>query len=119
MNKNHKSFFDFVKEYYENNQTKISNSIEKSKTATDQTIINFLLKEKNVDVKLLPTCYNLQDLFRKSLLHLPGHSYWEDNLENLFSSGWIYHFNAIPQNPRHVEYWMERIYNELYGEIND
>tara|TARA_Y100000034_G_C6839995_1_gene379906 strand:- start:218 stop:994 length:777 start_codon:yes stop_codon:yes gene_type:complete len=119
VNKIHKPFFDSIKEYYKNNQEKILNSIEKSKTATDQTIINFLLKEENIEVKLLPTCYNLQDLFRKSLLHLPGSSYWEDSLENLFSAGWIYHFNAIPQNPRHVEYWMERTYNELYGELND
>ena len=57
---------------------------------------------------------NLQDLFRKNLLHIPGHSWWEDSLENLYNSGWIYHFNAIPQNERHVAYWMERVYTELY-----
>ena len=29
-------------------------------------------------------------------------------------AGWVYHFNAIPQNDRHIGYWMERTYKELY-----
>ena len=57
--------------------------------------------------------YNLQDLFRKNLLHIPGHSWFPDELLYL-QAGWVYHFNAIPPNNRHVEYWMERTYNELY-----
>jgi len=34
----------------------------------------------------------------------------------LYNSGWIYQFNAIPQNPmnRDRNYWMKRIYEELY-----
>jgi len=114
VNNSHKQFFmDMIKYYWENSD-KIINTIGKLKTATDQTIINFLLTEHNIDVKILPPCYNLQDLFRKSLLHIPGHSWWEDNLENLYNSGWIYHFNAIPQNDRHANYWIERVYKELY-----
>ena len=58
--------------------------------------------------------YNLQDLFRKNLLHIPGHSWFPDELRFL-EAGWIYHFNAIPQNDRHVSYWMERTYKELYN----
>ena len=67
-----------------------------------------------VDVKILPACYNLQDLFRKNLLHIPGHSWWSDTLEGLYSAGWVYHFNAIPQNDRHANYWIERTFKELY-----
>ena len=29
--------------------------------------------------------------------------------------GWVYHFNAIPQNDRDMRYWMKRTYEELYG----
>ena len=75
-----------------------------------------MLKKWNIDVKILPQCYNLQDLFRKNLLHIPGHSWWEDNLDNLYNSAWIYHYNAIPSNPRDVTYWMKRTYEELYNE---
>ena len=109
----HKEFYNFVKDFYSNNQTKILKLAEEIKAGTDQTIINFLTKEYGVKVKYLDECFNLQDLFRKNLLHLPNHSWFPDELLFL-NAGWVYHFNAIPQNPRHVSYWMERTYKELY-----
>ena len=116
FNKKHKEFFEYVKQFYSTNRELIINSIEKSRTATDQTIINYLLKKQNIDLKILPSCYNLQDPFRKSLLHFPGHGWCEDTLTNLTMSGWIYHFNAIPGHPsnRDANYWIERTYKELY-----
>ena len=30
--------------------------------------------------------------------------------------GYVFHFNAIPQNDRDVAYWMKRTYEELYNE---
>ena len=58
--------------------------------------------------------YNLQDLFKKNLLHTPGRSWWEDELIFL-QAGWVYHFNSIPRGvDRSQSYWMERTYNELY-----
>ena len=80
-----------------------------------QTIINYMLRLNNIDVKILPPCYNLQDLFRKNLLHIPGHAWWHDSLKQLYMAGWVYHFNAIPHDAgRDVGYWMERVYKELY-----
>ena len=35
------------------------------------------------------------------------------------NAGWIYHFNSIPQTDRDTKYWMERTYNQLYGEIKN
>lgn len=113
VNKQHEELLKNIQVFYTNNLDKIKVLTEQIKAGTDQTIINYLLKEYNVDVKLMPECYNLQDLFNKHLLHIPGHAWWKDELIYL-DAGWIYHFNAIPQNPRHVEYWMERTYNELY-----
>ena len=84
--------------------------------SADQTICNYLLNQNNFKVKRMPECYNFQDLFRKNLLHMPGHSWWSDELIFL-EAGWIYHYCSIPgkgQQPRHVDYWMERTYKELY-----
>jgi|TARA_B100000287_G_scaffold205328_1_gene193696 lipopolysaccharide biosynthesis glycosyltransferase len=115
LNKTHKDFYKKVLEYYKGNSDKIIDTIAKLKTATDQTIINFLLVENNIDVKILPDCYNLVDLYRKNLLYLDTGHWWSDELHFL-EAGWVYHFNAIPPNSmgRDVSYWMERTYKELY-----
>jgi lipopolysaccharide biosynthesis glycosyltransferase len=115
LNKTHKDFYKKVLEYYKANSDKIIDTIAKLKTATDQTIINFLLVENNIDVKILPDCYNLVDLYRKNLLYLDTGHWWSDELHFL-EAGWVYHFNAIPPNSmgRDVSYWMERTYKELY-----
>jgi hypothetical protein len=93
----------------------ISWAEENIKASTEQTPRNFLVKKHNVDMKLMSERYNLQDMFRKNLLHLPNHSWWEDKLTFL-EAGWVYHFNAIPQNPhnRDQSYWIKRTYKELY-----
>lgn len=114
LNKNHKQFLDKVKNFYLDNKDIIPELTKKIKAGTDQTIVNFLVKKYNVDVTYLPDCYNLQDLFRKNLLHIPGNSWFSDDLHYL-DCGWVYHFNAIPQNPRHVQYWMDRTYQHFYG----
>jgi len=116
VNKLHRNFFESMKKYYSENSEKITIVVDKLKCGTDQTIVNYMLHKEKIDVKLLPTCYNLQDMFKKSLLHLPGYSWWPDTLENLWDSGWVYHFNSIPQNQynRDANYWIERVYKELY-----
>ena len=118
VNKKHKQFFqDIIKFYWENSDSLIY-AQENFKVGTDQTVLNYLLKKCDIGLKILPQCYNLQDLFRKNLLHITGHSWWEDNLENLYNSAWVYHFNAIPNNPRDANYWIERVYKDLYGDNN-
>ena len=118
VNKKHKQFFQDIIKFYWENSDKLLHAQEEFKVGTDQTPINYLLRKFNVDLKILPPCYDFQDLFRKNLLYLPGYSWWEDKLDNLYNSGWIYHFNAIPQNQynRDSAYWMKRVYEELYGE---
>ena len=115
VNKNHINFFESMKEYYSKNKQEIISTISQLKTATDQTILNFMLKINNVDIKILPNCYNLQDLYRKNLLYIHEQCWWTDELHFL-NAGWIYHFNAIPQNPmeRDANYWIKRTYNEVY-----
>jgi hypothetical protein len=112
-NKEHKPFFDIVKNLYLERGEEIKVHRDRIRASTGQTIVNFLLQKHNIETTTLSEAYNLQDLFRKNLLHIPQHSWFSDELHFL-NAGWIYHFNAIPQNPRDVKYWMERTYNYLY-----
>jgi len=114
LNKKHKPFIKEVLKWYDSNVDNINWAEENIKASTEQTPLNFLVKKHNVDMKLMSERYNLQDMFRKNLLHIPGHSWWPDTLEGMYSAGWVYHFNAIPQNDRHANYWIERAYKELY-----
>ena len=114
VNKKHKPFFDEIKDLYLNRGEEIKHYRDTIKASTGQTVVNFMLQKNNIEVTKLSEEYNLQDLFRKNLLHIPNHSWYSDDLHFL-QAGWIYHFNAIPQNDRHVDYWMERTYRELYG----
>jgi len=113
VNKKHKPFFDEIKDLYLNRGEEIKHYRDTIKASTGQTMVNFMLKKNNIEVTKLSEGYNLQDLFRKNLLHIPGHSWFSDDLHFL-DAGWVYHFNAIPQNPRDVSYWMERTYKHLY-----
>ena len=115
VNSNHKEFFETMKSYYLENEQKIQNTIDEVRASTDQTILNFMLVKNNIDVKILPQCYNLVDLVRKNLLYIDEKCWWTDDLHFL-DAGWVYHFNAIPVNSleRHTGYWMERTYKELY-----
>ena len=116
VNKEHEQFFNTIVDFYWENSDNLIYAQEKFKVGTDQTVINYLLNRYNIDVKLLPVCYNLQDMFKKNLLYLPDYSWWSDDLSNLYNSGWVYHFNSIPQNKynRNSHYWMERVYKDLY-----
>jgi len=108
-----KEFYKTVQRFYTDNIKEITQLANIIKAGTDQTIINYLVQQNQIELTYLPECYNLQDLFRKNLLHINGHSWWRDEL--IFTdAGWVYHFNAIPNNPRHVDYWLKRTYEELY-----
>ena len=117
VNSKHKEFYKVVMKFYKTNIEIIDHYKNQIKAGTDQTIINYLTQIYNIKKQILPECYNLQELHTKSLLHIPGYSYFEDELVFL-EAGWVYHFNGIPQNPsnRNVSYWMERTYKHLYDE---
>ena len=116
VGKKHKEFFDKVHKYYEDNVDKIKYAQNTFHVGNDQTPLNYLVRHFNIDLKIFTNCYNLQDIFRKNLLHFPNHSWFSDELHFL-KAGWVYHFNAIPQHERHAEYWLKRTYNHLYGEL--
>ena len=116
VNKEHKKFFEYVRDYYLENQNKVQNAIEQVRAGTDQTLINFLIRKQNVELNYLPIEYNLQDLHSKQLLFLHPQMWFEDKL--IFENcGYVFHFNAIPPNDmnRDASYWIKRTYEEFYG----
>jgi len=118
VNKEHRWFFDEMKKYYEGDAENIRKVIAEVKAGTDQTILNFMLDKHNVDMKILPNCYNLQDIWRKNLIVLDEEQqHWMEDKLYYLDAGWVYHFNAIPPNlkDRNQQYWIERTYEELYG----
>jgi hypothetical protein len=71
-----------------------------------------LINQREIDFKLLPYEFNMNDMARKELLG--------DDL--LFTKvGWIYQYNAIPNNTDNklTNYFMEKTYKHFYGELNE
>ena len=116
VNKEHKKFFNKVFDWYDNNKKEVIQSYDTLLTGSDIALMNCLRKEFGVELNLLSREFGLMDLVRKNLLYVDERSWWKDDLTNLYNSGWVYQFNAIPKNPlnRDRTYWMKRIYEELY-----
>ena len=120
LNKKHSKFCDEVYKFYHSNRDKLIYAQKKFLVGTDQTPINFLTRKFDIDLKWLPNAYNLHDPYRKGLLCIKNINWLfdhvPDKLDDLLNSGWVYHFNAVPQNPmgRDAGYWMKRTYEELY-----
>ena len=114
-NKNHKEFFDKVFKFYWENKDSIIESYDTLKTGSDIALLNCLRKEYNIELNILPREYSIMDVTRKNLLYFGNRQWWEDSIENLINSGWIYQFTSIPSNSmnRDRKYWMERIHKEL------
>tara|TARA_R110002012_G_scaffold234930_1_gene408599 strand:- start:6974 stop:7741 length:768 start_codon:yes stop_codon:yes gene_type:complete len=107
INKKHKPLFESMIELYNSNKELLIQMQEKFHTGTDQTPLNFMLQINNIDTKMLPYEFNMQDLPRKEILN-------EDL--TMTKIGWIYHFNCIPNNKdnKATYYWMKKTYDYLY-----
>lgn len=105
-NTHHKKFFKLITDFYWKHKN-ILKEVEKLHNGTDQTPVNFLIELNSIDLLLLPYEFNMIDMTRKEIL--------TENL--LFTKiGWLYHFNAIPNNVNNTltNYWMEKTYKYLY-----
>tara|TARA_B100001564_G_C20593174_1_gene648884 strand:+ start:446 stop:1213 length:768 start_codon:yes stop_codon:yes gene_type:complete len=116
FNESHKNYLNGLIDWYKSNSNELLQVFGKWNSC-DQTCINFYRESQELEMTLLPVCYNLQDLSRKNLLYFHPQHWWSDDLHFL-KNGWIYHFNAIPQNQmgRDANYWIKRTYEELYGD---
>jgi hypothetical protein len=107
FNKRHKDFFKKMLDFYFSNKDNLISMQNTFHTGTDQTPLNYLLQLEKVDIEYLPYEFNMCDMNRFEIL--------TDDL--LFTKlGWIYHYNAIPNNVNstRVHYFMEKTYKYLY-----
>jgi hypothetical protein len=111
LNKKHKKLYKDIINFYTENRESIVSVQKNFGVGTDQPIINFFLQKQNVDLKLLSYKFNMQDMALKEILT-------EDLL--FTKLGWIYHYNAIPDNHDSslTLYWMKKTYEELYDNIS-
>ena len=108
INEAHRDFFKQVIDFYNENAEMLRQVEREWHAGTDQTPVNFLIHDRNVDFKWLPYEYNMCDMVRKEAL--------TDDM--LFTKwGWIYQYNSIPNNQEDklTLYWMKKTYEYLYG----
>ena len=110
-NKSHKQFYKDIIKFYQENEPNIQ-EVQKFHVGTDQPMLNFLLRKHNIDMKLLPWEFSMSDMSRKEILN---------NNMTFTKCGWIYQYNAIPNNDDNklTEYFMKKTYDYLYGGGND
>ena len=110
FNKNHRDFIHKFLEFYNDNKEKIIEIQNTFHVGTCQPVINYFLRMNDVEVKLLPYEFNMVDLVRKEIL---------DEELTMTKVGWIYHYNAIPDNAdaSKTHHWMKKTYEHLYGNL--
>ena len=112
VNKKHKQFFNDIVNYYFTNQDTLIKLQDTFHVGTDQTPVNMLVHQRDIEFKLLPYEFNMCDMARKEILG--------DDL--LFTKiGWIYQYNAIPNNKDNqlTNHFMKKTYNHFYGELDE
>lgn len=108
VSKNHRPFFNSMVELYHTRSNEFIQMQNTYHVGTDQTPLNFMLQMNDIELEVLSYEFNMQDLANKEIL--------DENL-SFTDMGWIYHFNAIPNNTNNqgTLYWMEKTYTKLYG----
>ena len=112
VNKTHRQFFQDIVNFYFTYQDNLIKLQETFFNGTDQTPVNMLVHRNNIDLKLLPYEFNMNDMNRKEILN--------DDL--IFSKiCWVYQFNCIPNNYENklTHYFMKKTYEHFYGELYD
>lgn len=69
FNKKHKNIFEELKNFYYTNHDSILEKEDVSvKRGRDQPVLNYFLRMKNIDIKLLPIVYGVNHLYRREAL---------------------------------------------------
>jgi len=108
VNKDHRPFFNAMLEFYNEHKKTILWLQETYHVGTDQPVLNFLLNMYEIDLKILPYEFDMQDL----VLH---EGLTDDLL--FWKFGYVAHFNAIPNNVNSTisNDWMKRTYERTWG----
>jgi len=105
VNKTHREFFNTMREFYNQNSNTILWCQKTYGVGTDQTPLNYLLRQENVDVKTLSYKFNMSCMFAKEIVN--------EQFQHT-KSGYVMHFNGLPNKDISVPYWMEKTYKYLY-----
>jgi len=107
FNETHKPYFKAILDFYLLHKESIQ-QLQQYHVGTDQPVVNFLLRENNVELKLLPWEFSMADMARKEVL--------DENM-TFTKVGWVYQYNAIPNNKDNylTHYWMKKTYEYFYG----
>ena len=101
FNETHREFFESFKQLYLDNTDMFIEAQDKTvKKSTEQTVINYWLQIKNIDVNLdLPLAFKLTHLHRKEMF---SHNWQlnEDQTPFFLKYGYVWFFNGIPKNDR-------------------
>lgn len=104
-NKNFQFVHETLLDFYWKNKEKVLYCQKHYGVGTDQPLINLITNQIDVEVKILPYQFNMQDLPRKNVL---------DERMLFTNIHGIFHFNAIPGGPEKVNYWMRKTYDYLF-----
>lgn len=94
--KEHRPIFDSLIEFYERNSAKLDKIKGVGKV---QTVLNFMLEEKNVKRKVLPPTWNLFSIHKKNMFR---HNWQlnEDMTPFFIKYAYIWHFTGFPIEDR-------------------
>ena len=107
FNKKHQPLFKKMQEFYNLHKDNLLEMQDKFCVGNDQPVFNFFInKDIPQDYKNLGYEWNMQDMMRFEVLG-------EDMLHT--KTGWVMHFNGLPDKEKSVPYWMEKTYRYLYG----
>lgn len=106
--KNHKPFFENLKNFYLENKYILDNwSIPN--TGKEQTLLNFHLKKCNIECKYLPYAWNSVGMIKKGLLW--HNDKLQDPIPFFFKYCYIWHFTGFPIEQRN------QLINEIWSQI--
>lgn len=108
VNDTHRQMYQDIIKFYFERRDLIVQLQDTFHVGTDQPIINFFMHkywmQKKVECKFLSYKFNMQDMALKEIL---------DEELTFTNIGWIYHYNAIPDNhdASKTLYWMQKTYD--------
>lgn len=105
VNNSHREFFKTMRDFYTKNNEMIRWCQKTYGVGTDQTPLNYLLRKHNIETTSLPYSYNMSCMASKEIVN--------EQMQHT-KSGYVMHFNGLPNKDVNVPYWMKKTYSYLY-----
>ena len=103
MSKRHKEICDTIIDFWDNNNEQLIHLQNTISKGTDQTPVNYILKDSKFEVNYLPKIFNLTHFNRKEIL--------QDLM--FIDCGYIWHFNGFDKS------WRTPLMKDTWNKIKD